>query len=179
MIRFAVPSVTDPALAPVWKAAAPGIPRKASRIGYARVSTRDQNIGLQVRALEVYGCDTVHSERKSGASLNRQALRSAIRDCQPGDELVVWRLDRLGRDIRQLLDLDAALAHRQINLKVLTGQLGSFAEHCAERHMIFAIMAAISAYERNITSERTRAGLEFLRTPNLCLSGDFRACGQA
>ncbi len=173
IIRMTAPLATDPMLMPSWEPAASDADRHAARIGYARVSTPSQNLDLQLKALNAYGCEIVHTDRASGASLRRAGLREAIRQCRSGDELVVWRLDRLGRDLRGLLDLDAVLAERHITLKVLTGQLASFETRCTESRVIFAIMAAISSYEIDVTSERTRAGLDAARTQAMALSPPF------
>ncbi len=89
-------------------------------IGYARVSTEDQNLDLQLQALTDAGCDQIFSDKKSGGQKARKGLQDALSHLRPGDTLVVWKLDRLGRTVKQLVDLITELQERQINFKSLT-----------------------------------------------------------
>lgn len=85
------------------------------RIGYARVSTKDQNLNLQMAALEEAQCDLIFSDKKSGRIEKRKGLQKALSHLRPGDTLVVWKLDRLGRTVRQLVDFVTDLKKREVN----------------------------------------------------------------
>ncbi len=132
------------------------------RIGYARVSSPDQNHDLQLHALKRYGCDAVFADCISGKTARRDGLAQALAICRAGDELVVWRLDRLGRDLTELIELNDALIERGVRLQVLTGLLRTHDTGCAEGRTIFAILAVLAMFESAVTSERTLAGLEAL-----------------
>ncbi len=170
---MAVSSVTDPKLSAAWAMSMSGLDRPAARIGYARVSSPRQNINLQLWALEASGCDAIYTDCGSGLTLHRRGLSDALAQCRCGDELVIWRLDRMGRNLRHLLELDAAFERRGIRLRVLSGQLWDSGAGQADRQVIYAMMAAIAAYESNVTSERTRAGLEAARFINTGLHRTF------
>src|SRR5438067_3212449 len=90
-------------------------------IGYARVSTGDQTLDLQRDALRTAGCIDIYEEQASGARVQRPALAAALRACRQGDTLVVWKLDRLGRNTTHLIEIADDLAQRVIGLKTLTG----------------------------------------------------------
>lgn len=133
------------------------------KIGYARVSTRRQNLDLQMRALRAAGCDIVFTDRASGASLVRQGLARAMARCKAGDELVVWRLDRLGRDLFDLLKVNQSLVERGASLTVLTGVAAGIDTGCAEGRIVFTMLAALAEYERALLGERINAGLQAAR----------------
>ena len=133
------------------------------RIGYARVSTEDQNLDLQVRALSEAGCAIIHRDRASGAAPDRVGLRRAIRQCGDGDVLVAWKLDRLGRSLVDLVRLAEQLKARGAGLKILTGQGASIDTSRPEGRMIFAIFAALAEFERELIRERTKAGMAAAR----------------
>jgi len=100
------------------------------KIGYARVSTEDQTFALQLDALGAAGCDAVHEDRLSGVAANRPGRSAAISACAPGDILTVWKLDRLGRSMAELVGIVDDLRRRGVGLKVLTGE-GAAIEHDA------------------------------------------------
>lgn len=130
------------------------------RIGYARVSTDDQNLDLQRQALAAGGCEKVFEDHGiSGAALNRPALGRALAAMGEGDILVVWKLDRLGRDLRHLVNLIHDLTTRGIGFKVLEGHGAEIDTTTANGRLIFGIFAALAEFERELISERTRAGM--------------------
>lgn len=133
------------------------------KIGYARVSTLEQNLSLQLRALKADGCDVIYRDRASGSSNMRRGLARALSRCGHGDILVAWKLDRLGRSLTDLLHLSDALKARGAGLKILTGQGASIDTTRPEGRMIFSIFAALAEFERELIAERTRAGLEAAR----------------
>ena len=126
-------------------------------IGYARVSTRDQKPHLQVDALQEAGCERIFQETVSGAKRERPELQSALDFMRTGDTLVIWKLDRLARSTRQLLDTVEGLARRGIGLKALTQDIDTTT---AGGRLIFTVFSAIAEFEREIIRERTRAGLD-------------------
>lgn len=130
------------------------------KIGYARVSTEDQNLALQRQALKRAACDRIFEDKGiSGASLNRPALKRALKAARPGDVLVVWKLDRLGRDLRHLVNLAHQLTGKGVGLKVLEGQGAEIDTTTANGRLIFGIFAALAEFERELISERTKAGM--------------------
>ena len=125
-------------------------------IGYARVSTDDQNLALQHDALTAAGCAKIYEDRKSGAKAERPGLALALEVARAGDSLVVWRLDRLGRSLKDLITLAESLERREVGLKSLkealdTGSSGG--------RLIFHMFGALAEFERDLIRERTRAGL--------------------
>jgi DNA invertase Pin-like site-specific DNA recombinase len=129
-------------------------------IGYARVSTQDQNLDLQHDALARAGCERVFDDKASGARDDRPGLRDALSHCRQGDVLVVYKLDRLGRTMRGLVELVADLAQRKIEFRSLsdsidtTNTMGRFTFH---------LLGAIAEMERDLIRERTNAGLAAAR----------------
>lgn len=130
------------------------------KIGYARVSTLEQNLDLQLAALEDDGCRVIYRDKASGASAGRKGLSRALAKCGPGDVLVAWKLDRLGRNLFDLVRLAEKLKERDAGLKILTGQGASIDTTRAEGRMIFGIFAALAEFERELIRERTVAGLQ-------------------
>jgi DNA invertase Pin-like site-specific DNA recombinase len=130
-------------------------------IGYARISTGDQTLHLQCDALRAAGCIDIYEEQASGSRLSRPVLEAALRTCRPGDTLVVWKLDRLGRNTKDLLALVETLEKRQIDLQTLTG----FAIDTRTPHgkLAFHMFAALAEYERALIQERIMAGLAAAR----------------
>ncbi len=126
-------------------------------IGYVRVSTRDQKPHLQLDALQEAGCERIFKETVSGAKRERPELQSALDFMRTGDTLVIWKLDRLARSTRQLLDTVEGLARRGIGLKALTQDIDTTT---AGGRLIFTVFSAIAEFEREIIRERTRAGLD-------------------
>lgn len=132
-------------------------------IGYARVSTRDQNPALQVDELKAVGCDRVFMEKASGAQRDRPELKAAMEYLRAGDTLVVWKLDRLARSVRQLVETAEELAQRQIALRVLTQQIDTASPG---GRLVFHVFAAVAEFERELMLERTHAGLATARAAN-------------
>jgi DNA invertase Pin-like site-specific DNA recombinase len=125
---------------------------KLMLIGYARVSTDDQNLNLQQDALRAAGCEKIFEDYISGAKANRPGLNSAIEMVRAGDTLVVWRLDRLGRSLKDLIELTEALKGRLIELHSLQESINT----C---QLILHMFGALAEFERNLIRERTQAGL--------------------
>ena len=132
-------------------------------VGYARVSTRDQNHALQVEALKAAGCDRVFMEKASGANRDRPELKAALDYIRAGDTLVVWKLDRLARSVRQLVETAEDLAKREIGLKVITQQIDTANPG---GRLVFHMFAAVAEFERELLLERTHAGLASARAAN-------------
>lgn len=130
-------------------------------IGYARVSTRDQKPHLQLDALQESGCERIFEETASGAKRDRPELKAVLDFMRAGDNLVVWKLDRLARSTRQLLETVEALELRGIGLKILTQNIDTTN---AGGRLIFTVFSAIAEFEREIIRERTRAGLDAARS---------------
>ena len=129
----------------------------ANTIGYARVSTEDQTLAMQRDALLGAGCARVFAETGSGKSLkNRDQLQAALTYLNASDTLAVWRLDRLGRSVRDLIDLVDGLQHRGIEFRSLTENIDT---GTSGGRLVFHIFAALAQMERELISERTKAGL--------------------
>ncbi|MBN3815659.1 recombinase family protein [Paraburkholderia sp. Se-20369] len=127
------------------------------RIGYARVSTDEQNLALQIDALNLAGCDKVFTDQGiSGADFCRPGLDTALASLVPGDSLVVWRLDRLGRSLGKLIDLITHLDRRDVQFASIMESINTDSPGGV---LIFHMMAALAQFERSLISERTRAGL--------------------
>ena len=134
---------------------------KGELIGYARVSTADQVMDLQIDALEAAGCFNIHREpATSGAKTNRPVLDMAIKDLRPGDTLVVWRLDRLSRSIKDLYERLAQIEAAGAGFKSLTE---AFDFTTATGRLILGMLAIMAEFERQLTIERTKAGMASLR----------------
>ena len=129
-------------------------------IGYARVSTVDQNLDLQRDALEAAGCERLYDDHCSGGVVERPGLARALEILRPGDALVVWKLDRIGRSLAHVVELVGALQKRGIGLKVLTGGIDTTS---ATGRLVFGIFATLSEFERDLIHERTMAGLAAAR----------------
>ena len=129
-------------------------------IGYARVSTQDQNPDLQMDALKKAGCEKVFVEQRSGAARNRPALIEALNFMREGDTLVVWKLDRLARSLKQLLETVEDLEQRGVGFQSLTEQMDTTT---AGGKLVFQIFGALAEFERSLIRERTNAGLAAAR----------------
>jgi DNA invertase Pin-like site-specific DNA recombinase len=129
-------------------------------IGYARVSTTDQILTLQRDALQKAGCDRIFTDTASGSIADRHGLEEAISQLRPGDVLVVWRLDRLGRSLRHLIETITNLHAKEIGFKSLTEQIDTTT---SGGKLIFHIFGALAEFERDIIRERTQAGLAAAR----------------
>lgn len=125
-------------------------------IGYARVSTGDQNLDLQLDALKRAGCDRIFEDTVSGAKAKRPGLDDCLQALESGDTLVVWRLDRLARSLLKLLELLQFLEERGIGLKSLTEAIDT---KTLSGKLVLHVMGAIAEFERGLIIERTNAGL--------------------
>lgn len=134
------------------------------KIGYARVSTEEQNLALQRQALKAAGCERIYEDKGvSGTAIDRPALKRALRAAKRDDVLVVWKLDRLGRDLRHLVNLAHQLTTKGVGFKVLEGQGAEIDTTTANGRLIFGIFAALAEFERELISERTKAGMAAAR----------------
>jgi DNA invertase Pin-like site-specific DNA recombinase len=129
-------------------------------IGYARVSTLDQKPALQIDALMSAGCERIFTEKASGAQRDRPELKAALSYLRAGDTLVVWKLDRLARSMRQLIETVEDLQSRRIELRSLTESIDTAT---AGGRLVFHIFGALAEFERAVIRERTRAGLQAAR----------------
>lgn len=132
----------------------------AHRIGYARVSTRDQNLDLQRDALRAAGCDRIYEDTISGTRAKRPGLAKALDQLRDGDTLVVWKLDRLGRNVKDLLDFAGGLNDQGIGFVSLTDSIDTTT---ASGRFFFNVMASLAQMERELMIERTQAGLQAAR----------------
>lgn len=129
-------------------------------IGYARVSTVDQNLSLQRDALTETGCEHIYTEQLSGAVVDRPALKAALQFARKGDTLVVWKLDRLARSVKQLIETVEDLRMRGIGFRSLTESIDTTT---AQGLLIFHMFSALAEFERSLIRERTQAGLAAAR----------------
>ena len=131
------------------------------RIGYTRVSTNDQNLDLQTDALRAAGCKKIFSDHGvSGAKAERSGLDKALDQLRKGDILVIWKLDRLGRSLSHLLSIIEDLKQKGVDFASVQD---GFDTSTASGKMVFSVIGAMAEYERNLTRERTRAGLAAAR----------------
>ena len=130
------------------------------RVGYARVSTREQNVELQVDALKQAQCEQIFEEVASGANTARPVLDDLLSRLRPGDVLVIWKLDRLGRSLKHLVTLTSELLERQIGLVSLNDPIDTTT---AQGRLVFNIFASLAEFERDLIRERTQAGLQAAR----------------
>ena len=138
--------------------------RKMPRlIGYARVSTQEQDLNLQLDALEKAGCtkDKIFIDKISGAKAERPGLEKCLAEIQPGDTILVWRLDRLGRSMVHLISLIEDLRTKQIGFKSICD--GAIDTTTASGELIFNIFSSLAQFERRLIQERTKAGLDAAR----------------
>lgn len=129
-------------------------------VGYARVSSDEQNLSLQLDALRSRGCEPIYSDVASGKNTVRPELAACLKALREGDTLVVWRLDRLGRSLGELVGILNDLARRGVGFESLTEKLETSS---ASGKLFFHMTAAFTEYERNIIRERTKAGLASAR----------------
>lgn len=141
----------------------------AVNIGYARVSTEEQNLDLQLAALREAGCIKVFRDKASGVNARRKGLAEAIASCGAGDVLVVWKLDRLGRSLLDLIELIEGLNDRRIGLRVLAGHGAMIDTTRPEGRMIFSILAVLAEFERELIRERTIAGMHAARARGVAI----------
>jgi DNA invertase Pin-like site-specific DNA recombinase len=129
-------------------------------IGYARVSTEDQSLELQLDALRQAGCERVFTDKASAARTPRHGLSAAQSHLREGDILVVWKLDRLGRSVKGLVDLVGELAQQGVQFHSLTDGIDTTTPH---GRFFFHMMASLAQMERELIAERTKAGLDAAR----------------
>ena len=130
-------------------------------VGYARVSTQDQKPELQLDALKAAGCERVFEEKASGAQRDRPQLSAALDYIREGDTLVVWKLDRLARSMKQLIETVEILDERGIGFRSITEAIDTTTPG---GRLVFHIFGALAEFERSIIRERTRAGLNAARS---------------
>ena len=130
------------------------------KIGYARVSTKEQSLNLQKDALEKVGCETIFSEYISGAKSDRPQLQEMIKHLRKGDLVVVWKLDRLGRSLRDLVNLISKFQDAGVEFQSLQDNIDTTTP---AGKLAFHMFAALAEFERDIISSRTKAGLEAAR----------------
>src|SRR5205807_3105608 len=128
--------------------------------GYARVSTLDQNLDLQNDALEAEGCEKVYTDKTGGTKAERPGLERALADLQAGDRLVVWKLDRLGRLLRHLIETVTNLRDRGVGFQSVREAIDTTT---SGGKLIFHVFGALAEFERDIIRERTLAGLAAAR----------------
>lgn len=129
-------------------------------IGYARVSTDDQSLDLQRDALKAHACERLYEEHASGKNADRPELEQALKALRPGDTLTVWRLDRLGRSLSDLLRIVTDLESRGVGFVSLTEQINTASP---SGKLVFHLFASLAEFERNLIRERTMAGLTAAR----------------
>ena len=127
--------------------------KSGRKIGYARVSTFDQDPDHQIAVLREAGCVRIYTEYASGSRRARVELERALAELKAGDTLVVWKFDRLGRSLQHLIEIVTVLGRREVELWSVTEQIDT---HTAMGRMIFSIMGAMAQFERDLISERTK-----------------------
>lgn len=132
----------------------------SKHIGYARVSTSEQNLNLQLDALNKYNCVKIFSDHISGTKQKRPELDNLFEYIRPGDILVVWRLDRLARSLRHLIDLTHQLEEKNIQLISVTEKIDTTS---STGRFIFHMFASLAEFERNLIRDRVMAGLSSAR----------------
>ena len=125
-------------------------------VGYARVSTMDQNLDLQLSALKEVGCEKLYQDQISGTKAHRPGLSMALEVLRKNDTLVVWKLDRLGRTVKGLIDLVNLLHNKEIHFKSITDNVDT---STPAGRFFFHVMASLAQMERELLAERTKAGL--------------------
>lgn len=133
---------------------------KDMNIGYARVSTREQNVALQVDALKAAGCTRVLTEVASGVATERPILTHLLDDVRADDVIVIWKLDRLGRSLKHLIDVVGLLLQREVGLRSLNDPVDTTT---AQGRLVFNLFASLAEFERDVIRERTQAGLTAAR----------------
>lgn len=126
-------------------------------VGYARVSTTEQNLDLQLRALQEAGCEKIFSDKASGVNMERPEWERCSRALTQGDTLVIWRLDRLSRSMLHLITTVQSLGERGIGFKVITAPIDTTT---IQGRLVFGIFAALAEFERGLIRERVQAGIK-------------------
>jgi DNA invertase Pin-like site-specific DNA recombinase len=130
------------------------------KVGYARVSTHEQNLSMQKDALKAAGCGKIFHDKVSGAKTERPGLQKVTAYVREGDILIVWRLDRLGRSLKHLIETVTALEERGVGFQSLQESIDTTT---SGGRLVFHIFGALAEFERNLIRERTRAGLAAAR----------------
>ncbi len=130
------------------------------KVGYARVSTNNQNLELQIDALEKAGCEKIYRDIASGARTERPSLNEMVNNLRPGDVLVIWKLDRLGRSLNHLIGLVNDLIEKKIGLQSLNDPIDTTTP---QGRLSFNLFASLAEFERDLIRERTQAGLSAAR----------------
>jgi len=130
------------------------------KIGYARISTKDQNLNMQLDALQKAGCEKIYEETASGLKSDRPILTGLLSHLREGDVLVVWKLDRLGRSLKNLIEIINLLLEKKVGLQSLSDPVDTTT---SQGRLIFNIFASLAEFERDIIHERTQAGLSSAR----------------
>lgn len=130
------------------------------KIGYARVSTDEQTTDPQIDALTAHGCETIYQEHRSGKNTDRPELENCLKALRAGDSLTVWRLDRLGRNLADLVRIVNDLEARGVGFVSLTEQINTASP---SGKLVFHLFASLAEFERNLIRERTQAGLASAR----------------
>jgi len=130
------------------------------QVGYARVSTEDQNLALQTDALKQAGCEKIYQEKISSTQAQRPALTMLLSHLRAEDTLVVWKLDRLGRSLKELISLVTMLSERQVHFKSLNENIDT---STPTGQLVFHIFCALAEFEREVIRQRTLAGLQAAR----------------
>ena len=129
-------------------------------VGYARCSTADQNLDLQIDALTAAGCERIYTEKASGGDRERKQLAAALKFCQKGDVFVIFKLDRAARSLGHLIEIVDDLKDRGVGFKALNDAIDTTT---AAGNLMFQIMGAFAEFERSVIRERTMAGLAAAR----------------
>lgn len=130
------------------------------KIGYARISTKEQSLTMQIDALKKAGCDQIHEEIASGTKTARPVLEEIMRNIREEDTLVIWKLDRLGRNLAHLIHLTNKLIEKKVGLISLNDPIDT---STAQGRLVFGIFATLAEFERELIRERTQAGLKSAR----------------
>jgi DNA invertase Pin-like site-specific DNA recombinase len=130
------------------------------KIGYARVSTDDQSLNLQLDHLKRDGCDKIYMEKITGRGRHRPVLDEALAQLSAGDVLVVWKLDRLGRSLKHLISILQELENRQVGFRCISDGIDT---EIPSGRLLFHVIGAIAEFECSLISERTKAGLQSAR----------------
>lgn len=130
------------------------------KIGYARVSTKDQVLDLQIDALDKDGCDMIFKETASGAKTDRPELQKMLHHLRKGDVVVVYKLDRLGRSLKHLLEVVAELNLKEVGLRSINDAIDTTTP---QGRLFFNVSASFAEFERDLIRERTKSGLEAAR----------------
>ncbi|GAB3048484.1 recombinase family protein [Spirosoma pulveris] len=130
------------------------------KLGYARVSTQDQNLALQLDALNAAGCSKIFQEKVSGSKTERPELKRLLEIIREGDTLMIWKLDRLGRSLNHLIEIVTQLEQQHIGLVSLNDPIDTTT---AQGRLVFRIFASLAEFEREVIRERTLAGLASAR----------------